>query len=62
MDVLHEDALVLEGVSLGLQVQLVVQVAVDLLGLPGHKYFQDITNPICNKLRLGFVAFDQTDL
>jgi len=34
VDVLHEDTLVLESVTLGLQVQLVVQVAVNLLGLP----------------------------
>ena len=34
VDVLHQDTLVLEGVSLCLQVQLVVQVAVNLLGLP----------------------------
>merc|ERR1719304_34505 len=34
MDVLHEDTLVFEGVTLGLQVELVVQVAVNLLGLP----------------------------
>ena len=35
VDVLHEHPLVLEGVTLGLQVELVVQVAVDLLRLPG---------------------------
>ena len=34
VDVLHEDTLVLEGVTLCLQVQLVVQVAINLLGLP----------------------------
>ena len=34
MDVLHEDTLVLESVTLGLQVELVVQVTVNLLGLP----------------------------
>merc|ERR1712029_1309893 len=33
VDVLHEHALVLEHVTLGLQVELVIQVAVDLLGL-----------------------------
>ena len=33
VDVLHEDSLVLEHVTLGLQVELVIQVAVDLLGL-----------------------------
>ncbi len=33
-DVLHEDTLVLELVALGLEVQLVVQVLVNLLGLP----------------------------
>ena len=44
VDVLHEDTLVLEGVTLGLQVELVVQVAVDLLRLPAQIYK---TNPIC---------------
>merc|ERR1719394_1435046 len=34
VDVLHEDTLVLESVTLGLQVQLVIQVAINLLGLP----------------------------
>merc|ERR1719474_1378066 len=34
LDMLHEDTLVLESVTLGLQVQLVVQVAINLLGLP----------------------------
>ena len=33
VDELHENALVLEHVTLGLQVELVVQVAIDLLGL-----------------------------
>merc|ERR1719312_714305 len=33
VDVLHQDALVLEHVTLGLQVEVVVQVAVNLLGL-----------------------------
>ena len=33
VDMLHEDTLVLESVTLGLQVQLVVQVAIDLLGI-----------------------------
>lgn len=33
-DVLHEDTLVLEGVTLGLHVKGVVQVLVNLLGLP----------------------------
>lgn len=33
VDVLHEDTLVLENVALGLQVQVVVQVLVDLLSL-----------------------------
>merc|ERR1719312_139394 len=33
VDVLHQDALVLEHVTLGLQVEVVVQVPVDLLGL-----------------------------
>ena len=37
VDVLHQDTLVLEGVSLCLQVQLVVQVAVNLLSLPESK-------------------------
>ena len=37
VDVLHQDTLVLEGVSLCLQVQLVVQVAINLLGLPESK-------------------------
>ena len=34
VDMFHEDTLVLESVTFGLQVQLVVQVAIDLLGLP----------------------------
>ena len=34
VDVLHEDTLVLESVTLGLQVELVVQVTVNLLSLP----------------------------
>ena len=34
VDMLHEDTLVLESVTLGLQVQLVVQVPVNLLSLP----------------------------
>lgn len=34
VDVLHQDALVLEHVTLGLHVQLVVQVPVDLLRVP----------------------------
>merc|ERR1719348_2816221 len=34
VDVLHEDTLVLESVTLGLQVQLVIQVAINLLSLP----------------------------
>merc|ERR1719430_2777325 len=34
VDVLHEDTLVLEDVTLGLEVKLVVQMSVDLLGLP----------------------------
>ena len=34
VDVLHEDTLVLESVTLGFQVELVVQVTVNLLGLP----------------------------
>ena len=33
VDMFHEDTLVLESVTLGLQVQLVVQVAIDLLGI-----------------------------
>lgn len=33
VDVLHQDTLVLEGVTLALEVQIVVQVPVDLLGL-----------------------------
>ena len=37
VDMLHEDTLVLESVTLGLQVQLVVQVAINLLGLPEKK-------------------------
>ena len=37
VDMLHQDTLVLEGVTLGLQVQLVVQVAINLLGLPEIK-------------------------
>merc|ERR1712012_1268519 len=34
VDVLHEDTLVLESVTLGFQVQLVIQVAINLLSLP----------------------------
>merc|ERR1719264_734809 len=34
VDVLHQDTFVLEGVTLCLQVQLVVQVAINLLSLP----------------------------
>ena len=34
VDELHEDPLVLEHITLGLQVKFVVQVAVNLLGLP----------------------------
>merc|ERR1719260_183014 len=34
MDMLHQDTLVLEGVTLCLQVQLVVQVAINLLSFP----------------------------
>ena len=34
VDELHQDTLVLEHVTLGLQVQLVVQVTVNLLCLP----------------------------
>ena len=34
VDELHQDSLVLEHVTLGLQVQLVVQVTVNLLSLP----------------------------
>ena len=37
MDMLHEDTLVLESVTLGLQVQLMIQVAVNLLSLPWKK-------------------------
>ena len=36
VDELHEDPLVPEHVTLGLQVKLVVQVTVDLLGLPAR--------------------------
>merc|ERR1711973_563959 len=34
VDMLHEDTLVLESVTLSLQVQLVIQVAINLLSLP----------------------------
>ena len=34
VDVLHQDTLVLEGVTLRLEVELMVQVAINLLGLP----------------------------
>ena len=34
VDELHQDTLVLEHVTLGLQVQLMVQMAVNLLSLP----------------------------
>ena len=37
VDMLHENTLVLESVTLGLQVQLVIQVAINLLGLPEKK-------------------------
>ena len=36
VDELHQDTLVLEHVTLGLQVQLVVQVTIDLLSLPAN--------------------------
>ena len=34
VDMLHQDTLVLKGVALCLQVQLMVQVTINLLGLP----------------------------
>ena len=34
VDELHQDPLVLENISLGLEVQLVVEMTVNLLGLP----------------------------
>ena len=42
VDELHQDPLVLEHISLGLEVQLVVEVAVDLLGLPGTEDLSEI--------------------
>ena len=44
MDVLHEDTLVFEGVTLGLQVELVVQVAVNLLRLPANSRSLNLMN------------------
>ena len=42
VDELHQDPLVLKHVPLGLEVQLVIQMAVDLLGLPrGRKCHRD---------------------
>ena len=42
VDELHQDPLVLEHVSLGLEVQLVVEMAVDLLGLPRTEDLSEI--------------------
>ena len=42
VDELHQDPLVLEHVSLGLEVQLVVEMTVDLLGLPRTEYLSEI--------------------
>ena len=42
VDELHQDPLVLEDISLGLEVQLVVEMAVDLLGLPGIEDLSEI--------------------
>ena len=44
VDVLHKDTLVLEGVTLGLQVELVVQVAVNLLRLPANSRSLNLMN------------------
>ena len=49
VDELHEDSLVLEHVALGLQVELVVQVTVDLLGLPAE----------CHNVKLGSCRVDK---
>ena len=42
VDELHQDPLVLEHISLGLEVQLVVEMTVDLLGLPGTQNLSKI--------------------
>ena len=42
VDELHQDPLVLEHISLGLEVQLVVEMAVDLLGLPRTEDLSEI--------------------
>ena len=42
VDELHQDPLVLEHVSLSLEVQLVVEMAVDLLGLPRTEDLSEI--------------------
>ena len=42
VDELHQDPLVLEHISLGLEVQLVVEMTVDLLGLPGTQNLSEI--------------------
>ena len=45
VDELHQDSLVLEHVSLGLEVQFMIQVTVNLLGLSenrGNKYWRHI--------------------
>ena len=44
VDVLHEDTLVLEGVTLGLQVEFVIQVAVNLLRLPANSRSLNLMN------------------
>ena len=41
VDELHEDPLVLEHITLGLQVKFVVQVAVNLLGLPKQNIIEN---------------------
>ena len=42
VDELHQDTLVLEHVTLGLQVKFVVQVAVNLLGLPEQNIIEKL--------------------
>ena len=42
VDELHQDPLVLEHISLGLEVQLVVEMTVDLLGLPRTEDLSEI--------------------
>ena len=59
VDELHEDSLVLEHVALGLQVELVVQVTVDLLGLPAECHNVKLINflaPLASQQNGHFVS------